>query len=70
MYTLIEPQVNFPLRMSHELHSEFNDIAIQSLVPKSKLARHALASFIHDVKTKGITNVLNDINKRVYNEEN
>jgi len=70
MYTILEPQVNFPLRMSHELHAEFNNIAEQSLVPKSKLARHALASFIHDVKNKGITNVLNDINNRVYNEKN
>jgi predicted DNA-binding protein len=60
----LKPQKSFPLRMSSDLHNQFNDISKNTLVSKSKLARHALTYFINDVNARGITEVINDINRR------
>jgi hypothetical protein len=66
MHPLEEPKISFPIRMSKDLHNQFNDISESSLVPKSKLARHAITLFIDEVNNKGLSAVISNINKREF----
>ena len=55
------PQVQYPLRISHELHTRFTKISSSTKIPKSTLGRLGLSRFLDDIESRGITTVLNEI---------
>ena len=56
-----EPAIQFPLRMDGRLNKKFNQIASETRINKSVLARLALGSFLHSIEEKGVTAVLNEV---------
>jgi predicted DNA-binding protein len=55
------PQVQYPLRISHELNTRFTNISSTTKIPKSILGRLGLTRFLDDIESRGITTVLNEI---------
>ena len=56
-----EPQTQFPLRIDGNLNRKFNQIASETRINKSVLARLALGSFLHSIERRGVTSVLNEM---------
>ena len=55
------PQIQYPLRLPHELHTRFTKISSSTKIPKSTLGRIGLMRFLDEVDTKGITRVLEEM---------
>ena len=55
------PQVQYPLRISHELHTRFTNISSSTKIPKSTLGRLGLSRFLDDIELRGITTVLEEM---------
>jgi predicted DNA-binding protein len=55
------PQVQYPLRMNHELHTRFTKISSSTKIPKSTLGRIGLSRLLDDIESRGITTVLNEM---------
>ena len=55
------PQVQFPLRMNHELHSRFVNISKRTKIPMSTLGRLGIKKFLDEIEQKGITTVLEEL---------
>jgi len=55
------PQVQYPLRMNHELHTRFTKISSSTKIPKSILGRIGLSRLLDDIESRGITTVLNEM---------
>ena len=55
------PQVQYPLRISHELHTRFNHISSTTKIPKSILGRIGLTRLLDDIDSRGITTVLKEL---------
>jgi hypothetical protein len=55
-----QPRVQIPIRINHSLHEQFTRISNRTCIPKSQLARFALATFLNDIDTRGVTAVLSD----------
>jgi predicted DNA-binding protein len=54
------PQIQFPLRLSHDLSTRFNQTAKSTRIPKSTLGRIAISSLLNEIEQKGITRVLDE----------
>jgi predicted DNA-binding protein len=57
------PQIQFPLRLSHDLTNRFNQASSSTKIPKSTLGRIAIKSLLDEIDAKGITSVLEGANK-------
>ena len=55
------PQIQFPLRMDHELHTKFSKISSKTRIPMSTLGRLGIMRFLNEIELKGITRVLNEM---------
>jgi predicted DNA-binding protein len=55
------PQVQYPLRINHELHARFTKISSSTKIPKSTLGRIGLSRLLDDIESRGITTVLNEM---------
>ena len=55
------PQVQFPLRMNHELHKRFSNISSKTKIPMSTLGRLGITKFLDEIESKGITTVLEEL---------
>ena len=55
------PQIQFPLRLSHDLTNRFNQISKSTRIPKSTLGRIAIKSLLDDIDSRGITTVLEEL---------
>jgi len=55
------PQVQYPLRMNHELNTRFTKISSSTKIPKSTLGRIGLSRLLDDIESRGITSVLNEM---------
>jgi predicted DNA-binding protein len=56
-----QPRVQIPIRINHSLHEKFTRISNRTCIPKSQLARFALATFLNDIETRGVTAVLDEV---------
>jgi len=52
------PQIQFPLRLSHDLTNRLNQISKTTRIPKSTLGRIAIKTLLDEIDEKGITSVL------------
>ncbi|MDH6302633.1 putative DNA-binding protein [Polynucleobacter sphagniphilus] len=57
------PQIQFPLRLSHDLTNRFNQASSSTKIPKSTLGRIPIKSLLDEIDAKGITSVLEGANK-------
>lgn len=55
------PQKQYPLRISHELHTRFTNISYSTKIPKSTLGRIGLTKLLDDIDSRGITTVLEEL---------
>ena len=55
------PQVQFPLRLSHDLTDRLNQTAKSTRIPKTTLGRLAIKYLLDDIDEKGVTTVLSDL---------
>jgi hypothetical protein len=55
-----QPKVQIPIRINHSLHEQFTRVSNRTCIPKSQLARFALATFLNDIESRGVTAVLDD----------
>jgi hypothetical protein len=55
------PQVQYPLRINHELHTRFTKISSSTKFPKSTLGRIGLIKLLDDIESKGIVAVLGEM---------
>ena len=55
------PQIQFPLRLSHDLTNRLNETAKSTRINKTTLGRIAIKSLLDDIEQKGITTVLSEI---------
>ena len=55
-----QPRVQIPIRINHSLHEQFTRVSNRTCIPKSQLARFALATFLNDIESRGVTAVLDD----------
>ena len=46
------PLVQYPLRISHELHLQFTHISSTTKIPKSILGRLGLSRFLDDIESR------------------
>jgi hypothetical protein len=56
-----QPRVQVPIRINHSLYEQFTRISNRTCIPKSQLARFALATFLNDIETRGVTAVLDEV---------
>ena len=56
-----QPKVQIPIRINHSLYEQFTRISNRTSIPKSQLARFALATFLNDIETRGVTAVLDEV---------
>ena len=56
-----KPQVQFPLRMNYELHSQFVNLSKRTKIPMSTLGRLGIKKFLDEIEQKGITTVLEEL---------
>jgi predicted DNA-binding protein len=57
------PYTQFPLRLDHNLHQRFNNIAASTKIPKSILGRLGITKLLNEIDEKGITRVLQELEK-------
>jgi len=55
------PQIQFPLRLHHDLYQRFTEISSSTRIPKSTLGRIGITKLLNEIDEKGITQVLNEI---------
>ena len=55
------PQVQYPLRLDHQLHDKFYSLSKQTKIPMSTLGRLSITMFLDEVESRGITTVLNEM---------
>ena len=55
------PQVQYPLRLDHQLHDKFYSLSKRTKIPMSILGRLSITKFLDEVDSKGITTVLNEM---------
>jgi hypothetical protein len=55
------PQVQYPLRLDHQLHDKFYSLSKRTKIPMSTLGRLSITMFLDEVNNKGITTVLNEM---------
>jgi predicted DNA-binding protein len=55
------PQVQYPLRISHELHTRFTNVSSTTRIPKSTLGRIGLSRLLDDIESRGITTILEEM---------
>ena len=55
------PQVQYPLRLDHQLHDKFYSLSKRTKIPMSTLGRLSITKFLDEVDTKGITTVLEEL---------
>jgi hypothetical protein len=55
------PQVQYPLRINHELHTRFTKKSSSTKIPKSTLGRIGLIKLLDDIESKGIVAVLGEM---------
>ena len=53
-----EPRVQIPIRLDASMYNKFNRISKSTKIPKSTLARDAIARHLNDIQTRGISAVL------------
>ena len=52
------PRNQIPIRIDNQLHDQFTRVSNRTCIPKSQLARFALATFLNDIETRGVSAVL------------
>ena len=52
------PNIQFPLRLSHDLSNRLNQTAKSTRIPKTTLGRIAIQSLLDQIEQKGIAVVL------------
>jgi len=57
------PQIQFTLRLSHDLSNRLNETAKSTRIPKTTLGRLAIKSLLDDIEEKGVTRVLSELNE-------
>ena len=55
------PQVQYPLRLDHQLHDKFYSLSKRTKIPMSTLGRLSITMFLDEVESRGITTVLNEM---------
>ena len=55
------PRIQVPIRINHSLHDQFTRVSNRTCIPKSQLARFALATFLNDIETRGVSAVLDEV---------
>ncbi|MDH6250210.1 putative DNA-binding protein [Polynucleobacter sphagniphilus] len=55
------PQVQYPLRLDHQLHDKFYSLSKRTKIPMSTLGRLSITKFLDEVDSKGITTVLEEL---------
>jgi len=55
------PQVQYPLRLDHQLHDKFYSLSKRTKIPMSTLGRLSITKFLDEVRLKGITTVLDEM---------
>jgi len=55
---LATPNIQFPLRLSHNLSNRLNQTAKSTRIPKTTLGRIAIQSLLDQIEQKGISLVL------------
>jgi predicted DNA-binding protein len=55
---LATPNIQFPLRLSHDLSNRLNQTAKSTRIPKTTLGRIAIQSLLDQIEQKGISLVL------------
>ena len=55
------PRIQVPIRINHSLHDQFTRVSKRTCIPKSQLARFALATFLNDIESRGVTAVLDEV---------
>ena len=58
---LATPNIQFPLRLSHDLSNRLNQTAKSTRINKTTLGRIAIKSLLDSIEEKGITKTLSDI---------
>ena len=56
-----QPRVQIPIRINQSLYEQFTRISNRTCIPKSQLARFALATFLNDIESRGVTAVLDEV---------
>ena len=54
------PLVQFPIRLSQDLHTRFTQVSQETRINKSTLLRIALDRLVTQIQNQGITAVLNE----------
>ena len=55
------PRIQIPIRIDHSLYEKFTRVSNRTCIPKSQLARFALATFLTDIETRGVSVVLDEV---------
>ena len=55
------PQVQYPLRLDHQLHNQFYSLSKRTKIPMSTLGRLSITMFLDEVESRGITTVLKEM---------
>ena len=55
------PQVQYPLRLDHQLHNKFYSLSKRTKIPMSTLGRLSITMFLDEVESRGITTVFNEM---------
>lgn len=55
------PQVQYPLRLDHQLHDKFYSLSKRTKIPMSTLGRLSISKFLNEIELKGITRVLDEM---------
>ena len=58
-----KPVVQFPIRISHDLHTRFTQVSQDTRINKSTLLRIAMDRLVNQIQSKGITAVLNEVSE-------
>ena len=58
---LVTPNIQFPLRLSHELSNRLNQTAKFTRIPKTTLGRLAIKALLDNIEEKGVTRVLSEL---------
>ena len=58
------PLVQFPIRLSKDLHTRFTQVSQETRINKSTLLRIALDRLVTQIQTQGITAVLEELDSK------
>ena len=58
-----KPNVQFPIRISHDLHTRFTQVSQDTRINKSTLLIIAMDRLVNQIQSKGITAVLNEVSE-------